>query len=65
MAFERKAVKLPKGVKTQATLWGALDPTIRSTYIKMYMSASREQAGIRVQRNHAIGEAMRSTDSDD
>lgn len=64
MAFERKGIKLPKGIKTQATLLGALYPGMRSTFIKLYMSACREQAGIRVQRNHAIGEAMRG-DSDD
>lgn len=59
MAYTSKSTNVPKTVKLQAAGLSIKDPSLSKKFIRMWVEASVEQSGIRTQRNHAIGDAMK------
>ena len=64
MAYTSKSTNVPKAIKQQAAGLSLQDGSLRKKFIRMWVAATVEQSGIRVQRNHAIGDAMKATAND-
>jgi hypothetical protein len=65
MAYTSKSINVPKAIKSQARglSLSLKDPSMFKLFIRMWTEATIQQSGLRVQRNHAIGDAMKGNNN--
>jgi hypothetical protein len=63
MAYTSKSTNVPKAIKSQARGLSLKDPNLFKLFIRMWTEATVQQSGLRVQRNHAIGDAMKGNNN--
>jgi hypothetical protein len=66
MAYTSKSTNVPKAIKSQARglSLSLKDPSMFKLFIRMWVTATQEQSKVRVNRNHAIGDAMKGSNND-